>query len=310
MRTRLTATIACALLATFPAIARAEEEPAGKGMTEANQERLVLDDMEDVADWDNGSPDETVLSASGERVKQGKTALLFANTVDHTKGEKNYPVGWPRTGKALRRENLTDWSAYDFLECWIYARTSRAELPKTPLGVGFYHSGHKRSSHFPLGEVKKDAWVKVVIPVPKLLDPADVQRVQFNISESDYKHGDRVDFFIDDVVLTRYVEPALAEVSLEREIVYSGGRTLRAAYELVGYKDLERTKAELAVAPAGGPPVAQSTAPAARRGEIALTLDKPLAPGEYRALVGLRDAAGRLIDRKEAPFRVIRGPFD
>ena len=122
----------CLLFALFAALAGhtgAEETPCGKGMTEANKERLVLDDMEDVSGWYNGSPVETTLSASSEHVKQGKLALKFANVVDHTKGEENYPIGWPRTGKDLVKAKLTDWSAYDFFECWIYAQTSRGSLP-------------------------------------------------------------------------------------------------------------------------------------------------------------------------------------
>jgi hypothetical protein len=302
-----------ALAAAFTAgsvSATADETPYGKGQTEANKERLVLDDAEDVADWYNGSPEETTISASDRHVKQGGRALLFANLVDHTKGEKNYPVGWPRTGKDLARAKLTDWSGYDAFECSIYAETSREALPKKPLGVGFYHSGHKRSTHFPLGEVKKDAWAKIVIPVERLLDPKDVRRVQFNISESDYKHGDRVDFYVDDLVLVRFVQPAVAELNLGRKILFSHDRTLRAQYDLVGYKNLDTTKVELAIGRRGGVPAAKLTGAAARQDELVLPIDEPLPPGTYQATLGLRDAQGRLIDRKQVEFRVIAGPFE
>jgi len=290
-------------------IAVGEETPGGKGMTEANKERLVLDDMEDVADWGNGSPDETTLSASARHVKEGRKALLFANLVDHTKGEKNYPIGWPRTGKDLGSGDATDWSGYDFFECWIYAETSRQALPKEPIGVGFYHSGPKRSSHFPLPDVAKDQWAKVVIPVDRIMAPKDVRRVQFNISESNYKHGDRVDFYIDEVALTRFVDPAIVEVALERKILYPQDRVLRARYKLVGYKDLETTAVELALGRDGGPAAARVRGKAARTGEIVLPLDQPLAAGTYQATLGVRDARGGLIDRKTVELRVIPGPF-
>jgi len=294
---------------TFWPVAAAGETPYGKGISEANKERLVLDDMEDVADWYNGSPDETTLSASDRHAKEGR-ALLFANVVDHTRGEVKYPVGWPRTGKDLGRENLTDWSDYDFFECWIYAETSRETLPKKPLGVGFYHSGHKRSSHFPLAEVAKDAWVKVAIPIDKLLDATDVRRVQFNISERDYKHADRVDFYIDDVVLTRFVEPAIAELRPQRKILFSHDRVLRAQYELVGYKGLDKTRVELSIGRPGESPAATVAGPAARQGELALPLDARTSPGTYQATLCLRDENQRLIDRKQLEIRVIAGPFD
>jgi hypothetical protein len=301
--------LAALVLAALPAgqgTAAAEETPYGKGMTEANTQRLVLDDIRDTAGWDNGSPEETTLSISDRHARR---ALLFANVVDHTQGEKNYPVGWPRTGLNLAKAKRTDWSGYDFFECWIYAEASRPSLPKTPISVGFYHSGQKRSSHFPLTEVRKDAWAKVVIPVARLLDPKDVQRVQFNISESDYKHGDRADFYIGDVALARFAEPAVAELTPQRGIIYSNARTFRASYKLVGHQGLEGTKVELVLGLEGRPPAARAAAGAARDGEIALPIAAPLEPGSYRATLGLRDAHGKLIDRKDAPVRVIRGPF-
>jgi hypothetical protein len=287
----------------------ADETPRGKGLTEANQERLVLDDMQDVSDWYNGSPDETVISSSDRHAREGRPALLFANTVDHTRGEKNYPIGWPRTGKDLARGKLTDWSGYDFFECWIYAETSRERLPGKPLGVGFYHSGQKRSSSFPLN-VEKEAWTQVVIPLDRLLDARDVQRLQFNISEADYRHGDRVDFYIDRPALVRYVEPAVARFDLERKLLLTGDRVLRAQYQLAGYRQLDTTQVELTVFRDANSPVAAARSAVTRRGELTLSLPKKLEPGDYTARLCLRDAQGALIDRQDVSFRVIAGPFE
>ena len=297
------------LAATVSGIAMADETPYGKGMTEANRERLVLDDMEDVSDWYNGSPDETTLSASGKHAEGGGKSLLFANVVDHTKGEKNYPIGWPRTGKNLDKLKLTDFSPYDSFECWIYTETSRESLPGQPLGVGFYHSGSKRSTSIRLDDVAKDRWVKVAVPITRLDAPADVQRVQFNIAESNYKHGDRVDFYIGRMVLVRYVEPAVAQLAVDRKVLYSSDREITALYRLAGYKGMDDVKVEFSIGPAGGEPVAKSTAKAIRSGELPLAIAKTLDAGKYTARLDLRDADGRLIDRAKTEFRVIRGPF-
>ena len=302
----------CFLLAVFtvlPGRAGAEEVPYGRGLSEANKDRLVLDDMEGTPDWSNGSPEETTISTSDKHVKQGKHALRFANVVDYTKGEKNYPIGWPRISKSLRKAGLTDWSAYDFFECWIYVETSRASLPNDALGIGFQHSGRKRSSGWPLKEVQKDQWVKVVVPIGKLADPADVQDVKFHIAEANYKHGDHVDFYIDDMVLTRYVDPAVVNLTLERRIVYGTERQLAASYRLSGRKGMDAVKVELAIGQGDGAPVAKTTTAAAREGDITLPLGDRLAAGAYWARLGLRDAQGKLIDRKQAEFRVIQGPF-
>jgi hypothetical protein len=287
----------------------AEESPYGKGLTEANEQRLVLDDMEDVSGWYNGSPEETTISTSDRHVAEGRFALKFANVVDHTKGEKNYPIGWPRTGKELGKAGLSDWSDYDFFECNVYVETSRAALPGSPLGIGFYHSGPQRSSSFPLGMVRKDAWTKIVIPIAQLESAADVQRVQLSISESEYKHGDRVDFFVDDMALTRLVEPAVARFQVDRKLLYANDRRIRATYTMMGRKDLEKVSVELAIGLQGEDAAAKVAGKAVRDGELTLPLRRPLTPGSYWARLGLRDRAGRLIDRSEVLFRVIEGPF-
>ncbi len=296
------------LLISLSAVAAAKETPYGKGMSEENKQRVFLDDMEDVADWYNGSPEESALSASSKHARQGERALLFANTIDYTKGEKNYPIGWPRTGKNLGKEKLTDFSKFDFFECWIFVETSRESLPSKAISVGLYHTGHKRSTHLPL-EVAKDQWTKIVIPISKLIDPADVQRIQFNISESDYKHGDRVDFYIDDVVLTRYVEPAINELAVDRNVLFAGDRHITAVYSLVGSKGMDEVTAELSIGRKDAKPVAMAADKADRRGDLSLSIDRPLEPGTYGAGFSLRDSTGKLIDRKEVEFRVIPGPF-
>lgn len=300
--------VLCVVVFAWPCVVVASDAapPSAAGV---NMERLVLDDGEDASAWYNGSPEETTVSCSTDYVKQGRFSLKFANVVDHTKGEKNYPVGWPRTGKDLAKTKQTDWSGYDYFECWIYARTSRESLPSVPLGVGFYSSGRKQSTHVPLKQVKKDAWVKIVIPVAELADPKDVQRVQFNISEADYKHGDRVDFYIDDMALARFVTPVVAELALSRKVLYTSDPVLRAAYRLAGRQAADEVVAEFAIGRGSGEPVARAQAKASRQAEISLAVPRGLAPAIYWARLGLRDARGQMLDQKTVEFRVINGPF-
>jgi hypothetical protein len=300
------------LLATIVVCAppvRAADRASEAGWNEANLETMVLDDMEDVSDWYNGSREETTLSAADHHVRVGQRALCFANLVDHTKGEEKYPVGWPRTGKDLKDNLPTDWTEWDFFECWIYTTTSRPTLPKTPLRVGFYHSGPKRSTHVRLDQVAKDQWVHVVIPTDDLMDPADVQRIQFNISESDYQHGDQIDFYIDQVALKRYVEPTIAEVRPERKLVFTTDRSLLVQYKLLGRRGLSDTQIELA-AGHGEQTLATAATTATRQGELILRLVRSLPTGLGWVRLGLRGADRRLIDQQQVPVRVIPGPFE
>ncbi len=295
--------------------APAQELPPGEGLGEANKERLLLEDMEDLRDWSNGSPVESTISQSSKHVQTGKYSLLFANRVDHTQGETKYPIGWPRINKDLVKAKLSDWSEYDFFECWIYTETNRPTLPNTPLSVSFAHTGQKRSTSAILRELKKDQWVKVLIPVTKLDDPKDVQRIQFNFSESNYQHGDRVDFYISDLVLTRYVQPAVNTFGLDRQVLYSNDRALTAQYSLVGRQGLESLTVELEIglepgkgaARASGKPPQRRPGQVAPQAELPLRLTKPLRPGEYWAQLRLRAQDGKVVDQKATTLRVIPG---
>lgn len=279
-------------------------------LADVPMERLVIDDMEDIADWGNGSPDETKLNASDLHAKEGKFALEFANVVDHTKGEKNYPIGWPRSGKDLKGE-LTDWSDYEYFECWVYVTTSRESLPRNPLGVGFYHSGPKRSSSFPLDDVRKDQWTKIKIPISKIELADDVQRVQFNISESNYSHGDRVNFYIDDVVLTRFAHPVIGAMAARRRLVYANDRRVTAQFELLGNRSGKDVQIVLEVG-RGDETIAKASGKAVDLvDEITVDLDpsRPLTTGQSWLRLTLQDKASKPLHSRQADFRVIEGPF-
>ncbi len=281
-------------------------------LADAPMECLLIDDMEAVGDWYNGSPEETKLAVSDLHAKQGKFALEFANLVDHTKGEKKYPIGWPRSGKDLKGVELTDWSHYEYFECWIYVTTSRESLPRSPLGVGFYHSGPKRSTSFPLNDVRKDQWTRIKIPISKIELADDVRRVQFNISESNYSHGDRVNFYIDDVVLTRFAHPVIGALAAQRRLVYARDRRITAQFELLGNQSGKDVDIVLELG-RGEQTIAKTTGKAAELvDEIAVDVDpdRPLTPGRSWLRLTLQDKAGKPLHTRQATFRVIEGPFE
>ena len=303
--------VRCVVSVVVAILAVCSGATAADDLADVPMERLVIDDMEDVSDWYNGSPEETKLAASASHVKEGNLALEFANLVDHTKGEKNYPIGWPRSGKDLKKLGLTDWTDYEYFECWIYVTTSRDSLPKTPIGVGFYHSGPKRSTHFRLNEVRKDEWTKVEIPISRIELADDIKRVQFNISESDYAHGDQVNFYIDDVVLTRFAHPVIGSMTAQRRLVYAKEPRVAAEFELLGNQAGRKVNVVLEVG-CGEQMLASTSRPGAELlGEIAVELDpaRPLMRGGAWMKLHLEDDSGKRVHSREATFRVIEGPF-
>jgi len=299
------------LVATAATLTLALGAARSDDLANVPMERLVIDDMEDVSDWYNGSPDETKLAASELHTIQGKSALEFANVVDHTKGEKNYPIGWPRSGKDLKKLGLTDWSDYEYFECWIYVTTSRDSLPKSPLGVGFYHSGPRRTTSFRLAEVRKDEWVKISIPISKIELSGDVQRVQFNISESDYAHGDQVNFYIDDMVLTRFAHPVIGSMAPRRRLVYASERHFTAQFELLGNRSGREVEVVLEIGRGEEIHTRVSGTAGDLQGEITLELEsnRPLTPSESWVRLSLQDESGKRLHTRQATFRVIKGPF-
>lgn len=274
-------------------------------------ETRSVDDMEDVTDWGFATSEDTKLLRSETTKRAGTSALVFATKVNHHGGEEKYPVGWPRTYKALKKHGLTDWSEWDFFEGWVYTESSRDSLPGNPLSLGLYHSGPKEASRFALNEVRLGEWTKFAIPVSRIRKPKDVQRVQFNISESDYRHGDQIDFTFDELVLTRPAHPAFAALSANRRVLFSDEGRIDIEYQLLGFRSTAAVRVRVDAGPAGRPPVARAERTAARTGVLAIRWPAEHAQvGTWTVRATLVDSGERTLDRKETDFRVIRGPFD
>ncbi len=195
--------------------------------------RVSLEDGSGAARW--GAAEATV-QVSPEHAQRGGTSLHFHVAVDHHAGEPEYPIGWPRTSLDVPAE-LQDWSAYDFLELVIHAETSRDSLPPQPLGFIAYTPDRQRLYHRPLTQLRKGQTTTIVIPLSQIPRHNHVPRLQFFISESDYKHGDTVDFYIDDVALVRYAGPTLSEVAPVQAIAYDDAKHLGVRFRLLGLRE-------------------------------------------------------------------------
>ena len=228
------------------------------------------------------SPAESTVEVSTARVKINATALHWHVTVDYYGGEKNYPIGWPRFGHAIPEGPQRDWSAWDYLHVWIYTDTTRATLPKEPVGLGIQAPDKATTYHRPLAELKKGEWVEITVPVSALPNPADVHSLQFHIAEANYKHADQLDLFIDDLALLRYAKPTVLDFAAESAVMFAGARVVPVTLKLAGIAPGQR--AELACElRRDGQSVAQATA-SAERGPQRIALDlagKKLPPGDY-----------------------------
>ena len=228
------------------------------------------------------SPAESTVEVSTARVKVGPAALHWHVTVDYYAGEAKYPIGWPRFSRAIPEGPPRDWSAWDYLHFWVYTTSSRATLPKEPVGLGIQAPDKGSGIHLVLTDLKLNEWVEIKMPVSKIPQPGDVRSIQFNIAEANYKHADQLDLFIDDLALLRYAQPTILEFAAETAVMFAGARVLPVTLKLAGIQPGQRAELTCELR-RDGQAVAQATASAERGPQrIALHLGgKKLPPGDY-----------------------------
>jgi len=110
--------------------------------------------------------------------------------IDH-KDEGQYPQGWPSF--ELRPEPKLDFSGYQAIRYWIRCETKvEGALPiRFILWTGDEGRINTLLPTFPAGE-----WVEVIHRIDGQPELDKVSRVHFFICESDYKHGDELEFRI------------------------------------------------------------------------------------------------------------------
>ena len=185
-------------------VATAEREPP--------LEKRIVFSPESAVTW---SVAESTVESSTVRTRTGSPVLHWHITVDHFAGEPQYPIGWPRANCALRDAAARDWSGWDYFQFWVYTDTTRAALPREPLGLTLHTPDKQDAYQRPLTEVKQGEWVQVRIPLAQVPRHHDVRLLQVHISESQYRHQDQLDFFFDELALARYAQPTLLDLAPE-----------------------------------------------------------------------------------------------
>ncbi len=260
-------------------------------------ERLVLADGESVDGW---SVTEGTLEPSSVRARSGRS-LLFHILVDWHGGEAAYPIGWPRCWFKVPEE-ARDWTRWERLRFWIYADTSRDELPDTPLSLLLTTVGPRSnwSRDLPL---KKGRWIEFVFPLDDLPGADTVRELKFSISESRYRDKDIVDFYIDDLELIRYTQPTVTGLQALASVCFTDEPALPLMVELLGLAPGKTAPVNLSLR-RHGKPVAQGKAQVpAGRNRVSMSLPAGLTPGEYTVHA---EAGGQVLS---APVRLVDSPW-
>lgn len=278
--------------------------PAALSAAPGAMGRRVLFEGDSAKSW---SAAECTIESSTARTRTGKATWHWHVMVDYFAGEPNYPVGWPRVSHSVGAGAGRDWSGWDFLQMWIYSDTSRATLPKEPAGLTLQipdsHSTYER----PLSELKKGEWVEIKIPLAQLPRKDDARLIQFHISESNYRHQDELDFYIDDLALLRYAEPTLLEFAAESAVMFADAKGVPVRFNLAGVKP--DAPVEIACEMRHGGRVAARAAVNATRGPQRVVLDlerQRVEPGEYELVAratGSEQTATARVRLVESPWR-------
>ena len=274
-----------------------------KTVLEGKREVLPLDPWASPAGWGRA---ECSVRAAKKRLANGRPTLHMHVPIDHFAGEKRYPIGWPRIGMNMKLPWEKDWTGFEHFEFMVYTETSRDKLPKTPVTLILYCPTRHRAWHRSLHELRKGQWVKFSLPIARMRYVEGVARMQFSISESNYKHGDQVHFYIGGFRFVRSTECRLADLAIRNPALFQGQPTLGVEIEVEGVpKSISR--AVPFTIRRGETVVRQESLPV-HRGRYTLPIDiseLKLAPGAY-TLEAFAEDAGR---RRSGTFRVVASPW-
>jgi len=293
------------LLVALFLVATASGQTPPRTTTEDKVEIRWLDRLCDAPGW---TVAECSVGKSELACPSGGAAILMHVPVDHTAGEPNYPIGWPRIACALKGWE-TDWSQWDNFEFMILAKSTREKLPKKAVGllIGQRPAEFSRSLEF----AEKDKWINVSIPVEALKEIGaavqELSQVRFCVSESDYQDKDVVDFHVGAFRLTRSTACEVTEFSAKTNlVVFQGQPVLKLDVTVVGPPD--EVKRGVPFTLKGKEGVVRREMLPLGRGKQVYPCDiseLKLVPGDYELVVFADDDA----KRKAVSLKVVEDPW-
>jgi hypothetical protein len=273
-----------------------------KPIREGADEVLYLDGLGDPNRW---SPAECTITASKRLKAAGRPTLHMHIPVDHHAGQEKYPIGWPRMYLKLAPAERA-WKEFERFEFLVYAAMSRKKPPKRVINLQIQCPDRPRTYHRNLEEIRLGKWVRVSVPIRQIGNVAEVARLGLNISESDYRHGEKLDFHFGAFRLARAAEFGLAKLEVRSRVMYADRPLLKLALDVVGPERKIGKGVPLTIRRAGNA-VHQQKVPV-KRGLQTVWIDLAKAgldPGTYTVMAFVGDQARE----KAAPFRIVESPW-
>ena len=268
-----------------------------------------LDDFEDASPWVKGDPNtdlaqkDAAVTTSTEFVKQGKQSLAFLIRVNWTpRPNEKYAKGWPMMRRTFDRPR--DWSQYDYLAFWLYAKTNLDLLQPRVLRVGFPTSSKSTQiSWHTIEGIKPNVWQQVLVPLDADTDWRHVTGISFYVAEAWYNDGDKVDFYLDDMRLARRTTPSLMSCAVTSRI-FPRGQAVAVRVKVEG--PLEGVRCRCRITDTAGNQQFADTQPVTAKQQQILLRTEALPAGGHYAHVELLDKAGKVVDSRRQYFRSLQ----
>lgn len=149
-------------------------------------------DMESLFDlpWASSGGKEGELAIAAEPGPWGGKCFEFRVRIDHH-NEGMYPQGWPSF--EVQPKPPLDFSGYDAFQYWIRCDTQRTS--SLPIRFILWTNGAGRLQE-PIEAFGRGEWVQRTQRLTGVPDLDKVDRIHFFLCESDYAHGDELEFRI------------------------------------------------------------------------------------------------------------------
>jgi len=273
-----------------------------KPIREGADEVLYLDGLADPNRW---SPAECTVVASKRLKAAGRPTLHMHIPVDHHAGQEKYPIGWPRMYLKLAPAERA-WKEFERFEFLVHAAMSRKKPPKRVINLQIQCPDRPRTYHRNLEEVRLGRWARVSVPIRQIGNVAEVARLGLNISESDYRHGEKLDFHFGAFRLARAAEFGLARLEVRSRVMYADRPMLKLALDVVG--PTRKAANGLPITIRRGEKALHTEAIRVEHGLQIVRIDlakRTLPPGTYTVAAFDRDEERR----RTAAFRIVPSPW-
>ncbi len=170
--------------------------PGHSAPAEEQIDTLWLEFLENPKRW---APSESIVTLEKELLA-GKPVIKQHIVIDHFGGEEKYPIGWPRMYFVVKGDE-GKWQEYDLLQFEVRADVSRPSMKKIPLTLQI---GNLAKETFRMRvDPIHGQWKTITIALADLPAPQQIIHFGFNISDSNYQHGEVLDFLFSGFKLTR-----------------------------------------------------------------------------------------------------------